>query len=326
MSLLTIRDLSVAYGTRSGLLHAVDRVSFDVEAGGSLAVVGESGCGKSALALAILGLLPGNGTLRGSVRFAEQELVGAPDAMLRTIRGRRIAMIFQDPMTCLTPWMRIGAQVAEPLRWHKGLSAKAGLARAIELLDAVGIPDPVSSARKYPHELSGGQRQRVVIAQALSCDPDLLIADEPTTALDVTVQAQVLGLIRQEQRRRGMALILITHNLAVARGMCERTAVMYAGRIAELAPSPALFTAACHPYTRGLLAALPRLDQPREQALHAIPGQPPRRIAAAAGCPFAPRCPFADDACRASDPPWVAMDSAHGHACVHPSAAATSSS
>lgn len=316
-ALLTVNGLRAGFRSRAGLVRAVDGVSFTLAAGESLAVVGESGCGKSALALALMGLLPGNGVVdAGSVRFADNELIGLPEKQMCRLRGQRIAIVFQDPMTCLTPWLRIGVQLIEQLRVHATVPAAEAERRAIVSLDAVGIPEPALAVRKYPHELSGGQRQRVLIAMALSCDPDLLIADEPTTALDVTVQAQVLALIRAEQRRRGMGLILITHNLAVARGMCDRIAVMYAGRIVELADAAGLFAHPRHPYTRGLLAALPRLDQPRDRPLHAIPGTPPRRIAAAPGCPFAPRCPHVGDDCRAGDPPFRTVTEQHVHACL----------
>ncbi len=316
-ALLTVANLSAGFRSRAGLVQALDGVSFTLAKGESLAVVGESGCGKSALALTLMGLLPGNGIVDGgSIRFADTELVGMAERDLRRLRGRRMAMVFQDPMTCLTPWLRIGAQLIEQLRVHASVPTAEAERRTIASLDAVGIPEPALAMRKYPHELSGGQRQRVLIAMALSCDPELLIADEPTTALDVTVQAQVLALIRAEQRRRGMGLILITHNLAVARGMCDAIAVMYAGRIVELADAAGLFAHPRHPYTRGLLAALPRLDQPRDRPLQAIPGTPPRRIAAAPGCPFAPRCLHAGDDCRASDPPLRVVNDCHVHACL----------
>jgi len=317
--LLKVQNLCVEFRIRGGVLRAVDSVGLAMAPGESIAIVGESGCGKSALASALLGLLPGNGVVSaGSIRFAGQELAGASENAWRPLRGRRIAMVFQDPMTSLTPWLRIGAQISEQIRIHLHMSAGAAQAQVLALLAAVGLPDPALLVTRYPHELSGGQRQRVVIAMALSCNPDLLIADEPTTALDVTVQAQVLALIRREQRQRGMGLVLITHNLAVARGMCERMLVMYAGRVVEDGPAAAIFAAPQHPYTRGLLAALPRLDQPRDQVLHAIPGSPPRRIAATPGCPFAPRCPLVEAACSASDPPGQSRTPTHRYACIHP--------
>lgn len=317
-ALLNAKGVCVDFRIRGGILRAVDGVDLTLTAGESIAIVGESGCGKSALASALLGLLPGNGAVSaGSIHFAGQELAGAAERAWRPLRGRRIAMVFQDPMTSLTPWLRIGAQISEQIRVHQPISAAAAQGQVLALLAAVGLPDPRQLSRRYPHELSGGQRQRVVIAMALSCNPELLIADEPTTALDVTVQAQVLALIRREQRQRGMGLILITHNLAVARGMCERMLVMYAGRVVEDGPVADIFNAPQHPYTRGLLAALPRLDQPRDQVLQAIPGTPPRRIAAQPGCPFAPRCPLAEARCVASDPPLQTRTAMHSYTCIH---------
>ena len=302
--LLVVSELQAGFRSRQGFVRAIDGVSFTLERGGSFGVVGESGCGKSSLSLALMGLLPGNAEVRGgSALFAGRDLLTMGEPERRRLRGRRIATVFQDPLTSLDPLLRVGDQVDEQIRLHLGLDRRATRRRTLELFAAVGIPEPERRVRHHPHELSGGQRQRVMIAMALSCDPDLLIADEPTTALDVTVQAQVLELIRTEQRRRGMALILITHNLGVVAGMCERVAVMYAGRFVELAPAATLFADPRHPYTRGLLAALPRLDGPRNGPLAAIPGAPPRLSDPPAGCAFAPRCAQASDECRAAPPP-----------------------
>ncbi len=297
--LLSVRDWRVGFRAEHGVVVAVDGVGFDLPAGGSLGVVGESGSGKSALAMSLLRLLPSGGVLLGgTARFAGADLATMPDRDLRRIRGRRIAVVFQDPMTSLNPYMRVGAQVAEPLVAHLGIGRRAARLRAIGLLESVGIPEPARSAAKFPHELSGGQRQRAMIAMALGCDPELLIADEPTTALDVTVQAQVLALIRRERERRGMGLVLISHNLAVVAGMCERVAVMYGGRVVEVGAAETIFRAAQHPYTRGLIGALPRLDDERSRPLVAIPGNPPAAGGERAGCAFAARCGFAQARCR----------------------------
>jgi len=301
--LLAVHDLVAGFRTDAGFVAAVDGVSFDLAAGAALGVVGESGCGKSALAYSIARLLPAAGRIQsGAVRFAGVDLATADERVLGTVRGRRLAMVFQDPMSSLNPYRRVGGLIAEPLRRHLGLGRTAAWRRAVELLTQVGIPDPEQRARRHPHELSGGQRQRVLIALALSCDPHLLIADEPTTALDVTVQRQVLDLIAAERGRRGLALILISHNLGVVAGMCDRVAVMYAGRMVESAPTAALFRDPRHPYTRALFAAVPRLGGARGQALAAIPGQPPTLTADRRGCAFAPRCPHAIDRCRTEAP------------------------
>ena len=315
--LLCVRDLEAGFRTRAGWVRAVDGVSFDLAAGEAFGGVGESGSGKSALSLALMGLLPGNGGIAaGSLRFAGQELVGLPERERRALRGRRMALVFQDPMTSLNPYLRVGDQVDEAIRLHLGLDRRAARRRTVGLFAAVGIPEPEVRAARYPHQLSGGQRQRVMIAMALSCDPELLIADEPTTALDVTVQAQVLALLRQQQRARRMGLILITHNLGVVAATCDRAAVMYAGRFVEIAGVRELFAEPRHPYTRGLFAALPRIDDDRSRPLVAIPGQPPRLLGARVGCPFAPRCPHADDGCRAVDPALAADATGRLHRCL----------
>jgi oligopeptide/dipeptide ABC transporter ATP-binding protein len=315
--LLSVRDLHAGFRTDAGMVRAVDGVSLDVAHGEAVGIVGESGSGKSAFAFALQRLLPPAGIIsQGEALFAGRDLLKMPQSELLTIRGRRIGMVFQDPMTSLNPYMRVGAQIGEPLRRHLGLNATAARARAIGLLDQVGIPEPATRVDRYPHELSGGQRQRVLIAMALSCDPELLIADEPTTALDVTIQAQILDLIREQQRRRRMALLLITHNLGVVAGMCDRVAVMYAGRIVEMAETARLFASPAHPYTRCLLASVPRLDDDRTRPLYAIPGAPPALLDRSPGCAFASRCPHATEPCRADDPPMRTDSFARQHRCL----------
>jgi oligopeptide transport system ATP-binding protein len=296
--LLSVRDLCVYFRTDHGVVKAVDGVSFDVARGEVLGLVGESGSGKTVANLALMGLVPRPPAYypRGEVHFGGRELLHAPDSVLRQFRGRRIAMIFQDPMTSLNPYLTVERQLTEVLELHERMPRKAARHRAIDMLAKVGIPDAARRIEAYPHELSGGMRQRVMIAMALLCDPELLIADEPTTAVDVTVQAQVLELIRDLQRGTSMSVILVTHDLGVVAGMAHRIAVMYAGRIVETASSDELFAHPRHPYTQGLLSSIPRMDTPREQSLTPIAGLPPDLSNLPAGCPFRPRCPkaFAD--------------------------------
>ncbi|HWL56358.1 MAG TPA: oligopeptide/dipeptide ABC transporter ATP-binding protein [Paracoccus sp. (in: a-proteobacteria)] len=302
MSLLEIRDLNVRFATTDGEVSAVNGINLDVGRGRTLGIVGESGSGKSQLAFSIMGLLARNGRASGSVRFDGTEILNAPPAVLNRIRADRIAMIFQDPMTSLNPYMRVSDQMAEVLTLHKGLSKREAVAESVRMLDAVKIPDAKGRIRLYPHEFSGGMRQRVMIAMALLCRPDLLIADEPTTALDVTVQAQIMELLADLQREFGMALILITHDLGVVAGSCERVMVMYGGRVMERAPVDPLFADPAHPYTQGLLAAIPRVDQKGDKLL-AIPGSPPNMTHPPAGCPFAPRCAYVMPVCQQIMPP-----------------------
>ncbi|SLN51167.1 Oligopeptide transport ATP-binding protein OppD [Aquimixticola soesokkakensis] len=317
MALLDVNDLSVRFATQDGDIHAVNGVSLSLEAGDTLGIVGESGSGKSQLSFALLGLLAKNGTATGSVTFEGREILNAPEKVLNTYRARKIAMVFQDPMTSLNPYMRISDQMAEVLMHHEGLTKSDAIARSAQMLDAVKIPDAQNRVRLYPHEFSGGMRQRVMIAMSLLCKPQLLIADEPTTALDVTVQAQIMTLLAELQKEFGMATILITHDLGVVAGFCERAMVMYGGRIMERSPVEPLFAQPTHPYTRGLIAAIPRVDQGHE-ALHAIPGNPPNMTGAPVGCPFAPRCDFAGDDCRRDMPPLERFATERDRACHRP--------
>lgn len=316
--LLEVEDLKTYFKTKAGMVHAVDGVSFAIRPGEKMAIVGESGCGKSVTALSIMQLIeqPPGEYVGGHVWFADEDLLQLPEGVMSEIRGSQIGMIFQDPMTCLNPTMTVTEQIAEGLRIHLKLSHKQARERAVSLLEQVGIPDAATRANSYPHQFSGGMRQRVMIAIALACNPQLLIADEPTTALDVTVQAQILELISKVCEEFGTALILITHDLGVVANMADRVVVMYAGKVAEAAPTEELFTHPLHPYTLGLLASIPRLDEPRTTALTTIEGAPPDLLKPPSGCPFMPRCLFARDICR-SMPPLdpVAGREAHIKAC-----------
>ncbi len=314
--LLRVRDLKTYFVTDrgAGTARAVDGVSFDLQPGETLGIVGESGCGKTVTSLSILRLIPEPpGHIRpGSyIEFEGRNLLTLAPKELRAIRGNRIAMIFQEPMTSLNPVLTIGDQVAEAAIVHQRLSRRAARARAIEMLQQVGIPDPESRVDDYPHQLSGGMRQRVMIAMALICHPQILIADEPTTALDVTIQAQILELLARLQQQLGMAVLLITHDLGVVAGTADRVVVMYAGQVVETAPTPELFARPQHPYTEGLMASIPRLDRPRER-LHSIPGSVPAATAWPAGCRFHPRCPYAWEKCRTEEPPLLDTEVA-GH-------------
>jgi oligopeptide transport system ATP-binding protein len=300
-ALFSVRDLGVEFTTPRGVVEAVREVSLDVRRGECLAVVGESGSGKSQLFLGCLGLLASGGAARGSVIFDGQELLGPDDATRRSLLGTRVAMVFQDPMNALTPHLDIGRQLAEVALDRGLMDTDAARARSLEVLQAVRMPDAESRLRQYPHELSGGQRQRVAIAMALMTHPELLIADEPTTALDVTVQAQVIEVLG-EARDRGLALALVTHDMGVVAGIADRVAVMYAGRIVEMAPARELFAAPAHPYTAALLASVPRLDTLLTARLAGIEGQPPSPGAEPEGCAFAPRCPAVLEVCRRRRP------------------------
>ena len=298
--LLEVQDLKTYFKVRAGRVRAVNGVSFAVKPGEKVGVVGESGCGKSVTALSIMRLLPqpAGEYAGGSVLFDDQDLLDVPEKEMRKIRGGKIGMIFQDPMTCLNPTMTIGKQIGEALRIHLKLDKDEAQKRAISLLDQVGIPAAAERINSYPHQFSGGMRQRVMIAIALACNPKLLIADEPTTALDVTVQAQILELIDGVCSEFGTAVILITHDLGVVAGMTDRVIVMYAGKVMETAPTDELFANPRHPYTLGLLASVPRLDEKRHSQLKTIEGSPPDLVKPPTGCPFMPRCAFARAICR----------------------------
>jgi peptide/nickel transport system ATP-binding protein len=321
-AILEVRDLHTQFDTLDGVVRAVDGVSFDVARGETLGIVGESGCGKSVTALSILRLIPPEtGRIaQGSIRFEGTDLTALSEEEMKSLRGHRISMIFQEPMTSLNPVLTVGTQIAENVVRHLGVSWKAARDRACEMLDLVRIADPRRRLDEYPHQLSGGMRQRVMIAMALSCDPQVLIADEPTTALDVTIQAQILDLMLELKEKTGTAIVLITHDLGVVAETTERVVVMYAGRKVEEAPVEALFENPLHPYTRGLMRAIPRLDVEADAAgtrprLQEIPGLVPVLTRPIVGCAFAARCELATDRCRATLPPFVDAGGGHTVAC-----------
>ncbi|GAS96738.1 oligopeptide-transport ATP-binding protein ABC transporter oppD [Mycolicibacterium canariasense] len=318
MSLLEVRDLTVEFPTDTERVPAVRGISFDIAPREVVALVGESGAGKSASAMAVVGLLPEYAEVGGSVRLHDTELLNLGDDEMSRIRGRSIGTVFQDPMSALTPVYTVGDQIAEALRIHQpGLDRRHASTRAVELLELVGINNPGQRARAFPHELSGGERQRVVIAIAIANDPDLIICDEPTTALDVTVQAQILDLLRTARDVTGAGVLIITHDLGVVAEFADRALVMYAGAVVENASVTELYRNRAMPYTAGLLGSVPRLDAPRGQRLVPIPGAPPSMAALPQGCPFAPRCPLAADDCLAAEPPLLEIGPAHGAACIH---------
>jgi peptide/nickel transport system ATP-binding protein len=314
--LLTVADLRVAFEGERGLLtQAVGGVSFSLMPGRTLGIVGESGCGKSVTALSIMRLLPKSETrVSGSVVFEGRELTTLPERQMQDLRGNRLAMIFQEPMTSLNPSFTVGDQIGEALLRHRGLSAKAARAAAVDMLERVRIPSPKERVDEYPHKLSGGMRQRVMIAMALICAPALLIADEPTTALDVTIQAQILELLAKLRQETGSAIILITHDLGVVAETCDDVAVMYAGEIVEWAPAARIFSAPQHPYTVGLLGSIPLISARRER-LATISGSVPNLARAFAGCRFSGRCPFADERCRSERPPLAEVGTQHVSRC-----------
>ena len=320
MPLLSIKELTVSFSTDAGQIEVLDRVSFDLDAGQTLGIVGESGCGKSVTALSIMRLLPkpAGRIDSGEVLFDDNNLATLSAQQMRSFRGNRIAMIFQDPMTALNPVYCIGKQLMEVYQVHfPELSKQQRMQRAIEMLGKVGISDPQERLHVYPHQLSGGMRQRIMIAMALACEPDILIADEPTTALDVTIQAQILALMQQLQRDTGMAIIFITHDLGVIAELCDNVVVMYAGRIAERAAVKNLFNRPCHPYTKGLLNSIPRLDGVPKTVLHTIEGQVPGLGDMPAGCRFNNRCPHSDEQCADASPAVESCADNHDVACFH---------
>jgi peptide/nickel transport system ATP-binding protein len=319
MALLEIDDLRVRFETRDGVVHAVDGVSLSVDRGRTLGVVGESGSGKSVTALTVMGLtrLP-NATIEGRVLLDGVDLLTLPDDELRRVRGKRVAMIFQDPLSSLHPLYKIGWQIVEAIQAHERVSEKAARARALEALTEVGIPNPGDRLSSYPHELSGGMRQRVMIAMALVLDPEILIADEPTTALDVTVQAQILDLVRALQAEHGTAVVLITHDLGVIAETADDVAVMYAGRVAELGTLAGVLDTPEHPYTWGLLESLPSAETSRDEPLHPIEGTPPSLISVPSGCPFHPRCPYVLPVCPREEPALLPTRPGHTVACHLP--------
>jgi len=314
--LLAVSDLRVGLDTASGPTDALRGVGFTLARGETLGLVGESGCGKSMTALAVMGLLPDGARTSGSIRFQGRELVGLADDAMCELRGNRIGMVFQEPMTALNPLHTVGRQIAEPLRQHRGLGAPAARAEALRLLDRVHMPQAAQRLDAYPHQLSGGQRQRVMIAAALACGPDLLIADEPTTALDMTIQREILDLIAELVADSGMALLLISHNLDVMAQRVKRLLVMYGGTVIEEGPTERVFAQRAHPYTRGLFGARPRLGAGRGQRLPTIPGRVPELIDLPAGCPFADRCAWVVDACRQALPAPMPVGAAHDARCI----------
>ena len=322
MPLLEVKDLTVHFKTDDGIVKAVDGISYTVEKGRALGIVGESGSGKSVSSLTVMGLtrFSGNAQISGSVTFDGQDLLAASDEDLRRLRGNDIAMIFQDPLSSLHPFYKIGDQLVEAMQAHRGVSKAKALDRAVEMLGLVGIPEPRRRVDAYPHEFSGGMRQRVMIAMALINEPKLLIADEPTTALDVTVQAQILDLIQRLQRELDTAIVMITHDLGVVAEVTDEIAVMYAGRIVEHAGKETVFAAPEHPYTWGLLKSIPRLDSPRDEDLVPIPGRPPSLITKPTGCSFHPRCPYVREAHTRIDPPLqpAGANGNHEVACLLP--------
>jgi oligopeptide/dipeptide ABC transporter ATP-binding protein len=315
--LLEVRDLKTYFFTAAGTVRAVDGVSYNVRAGETVALVGESGCGKSVSALSVMRLVaaPAGRIVGGQIRFRAQDLLALDEESMRRLRGRELAMIFQEPMTSLNPVLSIGRQLTEPLEIHLGLSTASARQRAVELLALVGIPDPERRLAQYPHHFSGGMRQRLMIAMALACEPALILADEPTTALDVTIQAQILELMQDLSRRLGIAMVLITHNLGVVARYADRVNVMYAGKMVEQGSARDIYARPRHPYTIGLLRSVPRLDEARKAQLHPIDGQPPDLTRLPPGCAFAPRCQYAIARCQHEPPPLLRLSNDHLSAC-----------
>jgi oligopeptide/dipeptide ABC transporter ATP-binding protein len=315
--LLDVKDLKTQFTTSTGVVRAVDGVSWDVKPGETVALVGESGCGKSVSALSVMRLVsaPAGRIVGGQILFKGRDLLGLSDDEMRHVRGREIAMVFQEPMTSLNPVLTVGRQLTEPCEIHLGMTPAQARARAIEILGLVGIADADRRLRQYPHQFSGGMRQRLMIAMALSCNPALILADEPTTALDVTIQAQILELMKGLSLRLGAAMLMITHNLGVVARYADRVNVMYAGKIVERGTAREIYANPRHPYTLGLLRSVPRLDEPKKEKLAPIQGQPPDLTRLPPGCSFAPRCAFAIERCRVEVPPLEVIESAHLSAC-----------
>jgi len=315
VALLDIKNLTISFDTLDGQVKAVNDLTFSINKSETLAIVGESGSGKTQAMLGIMGLLASNGRVSGEILFNDQSLLSMPVKKLNNIRGKNIAMIFQDPMTSLNPYLRISSQLTEVLIHHKGLDKKSAKQRAIDMLDLVKIPDAKNRIDYYPHEFSGGMRQRVAIAMALLCRPEIIIADEPTTALDVTVQAQILKIFDDIKTEFGTAIIMITHDLGVVASIAEQVLVLYAGQTMELGRLDDIFYSPLNPYTRGLLRSVPRSDQNREETLYSIPGNPPNMLDAPQGCPFYLRCEFQDQTCIEKKPPLVEASPQHWKAC-----------
>jgi oligopeptide/dipeptide ABC transporter ATP-binding protein len=317
MKLLEVHELRTSFRTSAGLVRAVDGVSWDIAEGETVALVGESGCGKSVSALSVMRLVaePAGRIESGRILFKGRDLLALSEEDMRSVRGREIAMVFQEPMTSLNPVLSVGRQLTEGLEIHLKMSQTQARARAVELLGMVGIPDPERRLAQYPHHFSGGMRQRMMIAMALACNPSLILADEPTTALDVTIQAQILELMRDLSRRLGVAMLIITHNLGVVARYADRVNVMYAGRIIEQAAAAELYAHPRHPYTIGLLRSVPRLDEPRRARLAPIDGQPPDLTRLPPGCAFGPRCAYRVERCGESAPPLAGVRTAHRSAC-----------
>ena len=315
--LLEVKDLTTYFFIGAGVVRAVDGVSYDVREGETVALVGESGCGKTVSALSVMRLVaaPAGRIVAGQILFKGRDLLALDEEGMRRVRGREIGMVFQEPMTSLNPVLSIGRQVTETVEIHLGMTPAQARARAVELLGLVGIPDPARRLAQYPHQFSGGMRQRIMIAMALSCNPPLILADEPTTALDVTIQAQILELMKDLSRRLGVAMLIITHNLGVVARYADRVNVMYAGKIIERGTAREIYANPRHPYTLGLLRSVPRLDEPRKSKLSPIEGQPPDLMRLPAGCAFSPRCRYAVDRCTSDVPPLLPVGDGHDAAC-----------
>jgi len=315
--LLEVKDLTTYFFIGAGVVRAVDGVSYDVREGETVALVGESGCGKTVSALSVMRLVaaPAGRIVAGQILFKGRDLLALDEEGMRRVRGREIGMVFQEPMTSLNPVLSIGRQVTETVEIHLGMTPAQARARAVELLGLVGIPDPARRLAQYPHQFSGGMRQRIMIAMALSCNPPLILADEPTTALDVTIQAQILELMKDLSRRLGVAMLIITHNLGVVARYADRVNVMYAGKIIERGTAREIYANPRHPYTLGLLRSVPRLDEPRKSKLNPIEGQPPDLMRLPAGCAFSPRCRYAVDRCTSDVPPLLPVGDGHDAAC-----------